>query len=325
MRIEVSVVVPTCDRPALLDRCLHALIEQNFPPDAYEIVVADDARSDVTRCQIERLSHERCREGPAVRYVRPCATSGPAAARNAGWREARGCLIAFTDDDCIPATDWLTRGVEAMREGWAMAGGRVHVPPVANPTDYERNASLLGESEFVTANCFIRRETLVELNGFDERFRVAWREDSDLLFRAIEAGLPVGSAPDAIVCHPIRPAPWGISATQQRKSMYNALLFKKHPHLYRERIQSSPPWRYYRILMALLTGLGGLAAGRRHSALAGFTVWTLLTAKFCWDRLRGTRHTPGHVGEMIVTSAVIPPLSVYWRIRGAITHRVFFL
>ncbi len=324
MRIEVSVVVPTCNRPDLLDRCLRALLDQDFPTGSYEILVADDARSDSTRCQVERISHERCQKGPAIRYVRSCSASGPAAARNVGWRAARGHIIAFTDDDCIPASDWLTHGVEAMAEGWAMAGGKVQVPQVADPTDYQRNASLLGESELVTANCFVRRDALVALDGFDERFRMAWREDSDLLFRAIEAGLPVGSARGAVVCHPIRPAPWGISIAQQRKSIYNALLFKKHPRLYRERIQPSPPWRYYRIVMALLTGLSGLVVGHRHAAYAGFTAWTLLTTLFCRDRLRETRRTPGHIGEMIVTSVVIPPLSIFWRVRGAIVHRVLF-
>src|SRR5207244_12953942 len=67
-------------------------------------------------------------------------------------------------------------------------------------------------------------------------------------------------APDAVVVHPLRPASWGVSLRQQRKSMFNALLYKKHPRLYREKIQAAPPWHYYGIvgaLLALLVGVGG--------------------------------------------------------------------
>ena len=321
----VSVVVPTCNRPDMLARCLNALIEQDAPHGTWEIVVADDGRSDATRCQVEHLARMVCRDRLVIRYVRPCSASGPAAARNAGWRAARGEIIAFTDDDCIPQPGWLKHGTAVMACGYALVGGWVNVPSVANPTDYERNAALLGTSELVTANCFIRRSVLEALGGFDERFAVAWREDSDLLFRAFDAGMPVGSAPEAVVEHPIRPAPWGVSISQQRKSMYNALLFKKHPCRYRERIQTSPPWHYYRIVAALLLGIAGLVTRQRSVALSGVTLWALLTGRFCRMRLRGTRRTSSHITEMVVTSALIPPLAIFWRIRGAIRFRVFFL
>ena len=321
----VSVVVPTCNRPDLLARCLDALIEQDVRCGTWEIVVTDDARSDATRCQVERLARVVCRDRLVIRYVRPFSSTGPAAARNAGWRAARGEIIAFTDDDCVPQPGWLSHGIDTMASGYALAGGRVDVPPVANPTDYERNAALLGGSELVTANCFMRRSVLETLGGFDERFTVAWREDSDLLFRSLDAGLPIGSAPEAVVQHPIRPASWGVSIGQQRKSMYNALLFKKHPQRYRERIQASPPWHYYRIVAALLLGIAGLATGRRRAAIGGMTVWALMTGHFCHMRLRGTRHTPSHVAEMIVPSAATPPLAIFWRIRGAFRFLTFFL
>ena len=53
--------------------------------------------------------------------------------------------------------------------------------------------------------------------------------------------------------------------------------------------------------------------------------WAVLTAAFCVKRLRGTRLTPSHVAEMIVTSIAIPPVSLYWRMRGALHFRVLFL
>jgi hypothetical protein len=53
--------------------------------------------------------------------------------------------------------------------------------------------------------------------------------------------------------------------------------------------------------------------------------WAAITAAFCVKRLRGTQLTPSHIAEMIVTSIAIPPVSLYWRLRGALHFRVFFL
>jgi glycosyltransferase involved in cell wall biosynthesis len=327
MPIQVSVVVPTYRRLELLERCLAALLAQEFDPSAYEIIVADDAACERTRQLVERWSHGGaigCR-GPCMRYVTPTCAHGPAAARNAGWRAARGAIIAFTDDDCVPAPTWLRAGAAALAGGVAAASGRIVVPLRGRPTDYEKNVAWLEHAEFATANCFCRHGALAAIGGFDERFTAAWREDSDLHFALLERGYRIARAEDAIVTHPVRPGAWSISLAQQRKSMFNALLYKKHPRLYRERIQPAPPWHYYGIVSALLAALTGALAGRRRLRLAGMSVWLLLTGRFCLRRLRQTSRAPGHIGEMLITSALIPPLAIYWRIRGAIVFRVFFL
>jgi GT2 family glycosyltransferase len=261
-----------------------------------------------------------------VRYVPVRGAHGPAAARNQGWRVARGDLIAFTDDDCAPATSWLSEGLAAAREPEVVGvSGRLLVPLASVPSDYARNAALLQFAEFVTANCFYRREAIEAVGGFDERFESAWREDSDLHFRLLGRGGRFVRAERAIVTHPLRPAQWGVSLRQQRKSMFNALLYKKHRALYRKYIQSTPPWRYYETV-ALLAGAGAFAIGRRprltQLALLGWALWT---ARFCAQRLRHTSHAPAHIAEMAVTSALIPPLAIYWRLRGAVKYRVWFL
>lgn len=325
MTVAVSVVVPTFNRPDLLEGCLGALIRQDLPPQAYEIVVADDAASTETRRQVEHWT-ERCAEtGPAIRYVPVSDTQGPAAARNAGWRTARGAIIAFTDDDCLPEPGWLRAGRDAIERGASAVTGRVVVPLPDAPTDYELNAAGLETAEFVTANCFCRRDVLEAIGGFDERFAAAWREDSDLHFALLERGDPVAYAPDAIVVHPVRPAAWGVSLRQQRKSQFNALLFKKHPALYRARIQRWPPQSYYAVVAALAGMLGGVGARRRSVALLSAAIWAVLTGRFVARRLRGTSREPSHVLEMLVTSAAIPPLAVFWRLYGAAKFRTPFL
>jgi glycosyltransferase involved in cell wall biosynthesis len=323
--LEVSVVVPTFERPELLERCLAALVAQTFDPSAFEIVIADDAASDCTRRQVEHWRSRCLRTGPAIHYLPVRDSHGPAAARNAGWRFAWGRVIAFTDDDCIPKPEWLSAGVRAIRNGATGVSGRVVVPLPDDPTDYERNAAGLATAEFVTANCFYVRSALEAVGGFDERFAMAWREDSDLWLTFIGRGETLVSAEDAVVVHPLRPAPWGVSLSQQRKSQYNALLYKKHPVLYRQRVQPGPPRDYYAIVTSIAGCLLGLGLRRPGVAVPCFLVWARLTGAFIARRLQGTSRQPGHIAEMVVTSALIPPLAVYWRLRGAFAYWVRFL
>lgn len=265
---------------------------------------------------------------PCLRYIPLPNRRGPAAARNVGWRAAQGEIIAFTDDDCIPTPGWLRTGVSASRPGVIGVSGRVVMPLSSDPTDYELNASYLERSEFVTANCFYRRADLERVGGFDERFAEAWREDSDLIFTLMERAKGIAQlvhAPDAVVIHPVRPARWGTSLLQQRKNMYNALLYKKHPSLYRKRLGRVTPWRYYVILIALLLCLAGLVTKQPALALGAAMVWTATTGLFFLQRLERTSRAPQHVAEMAITSILIPPVALYWRAKGALKYRVWFL
>lgn len=321
--IRVSVVVPTYRRPALLRRCMTALHAQSLDPARYEILVVDDGHDqDGTKAAVQEADLL-----PVVRCLRtPRPRSGPALARNIGWRAATGAVIAFTDDDCVPASQWLEKGLMAFHDPRvAGASGRIVVPLTADPTDYERTTAGLERAPFATANCFYRAQALELVGGFDERFTAAWREDSDVQFALMERGALLVVVPEAVVVHPVRPASWGISVRQQRNNMFNALLFKKHRDLYRRCIQPSAPWRYY----ANAAALAGTAVGWSLESLwlvGPLLAWWLADVwRFALRRLRHTSRRARHVAEMLVTSAVIPPLAVYWRLRGALRYRVLFL
>jgi len=325
MSIRVSVVVPTYRRPDLLRRCLAALVSQNCAPASYEIVVVDDGRCPHTARSVALFGREQA-GGPVIRYVRPDgARRGPAAARNCGWRAARGDIVAFTDDDTLPAHDWLREGLRAMRPPEVTAAwGEVVVPLPEVPTDWERNSAGLDGAEFVTANCFVRRAALEATGGFDERFTRPWREDSDLYFTLLEAGATVVRASAAIVVHPVRPARRGVSVGLHRNLFFDALLYKKHRRLYRAKIAAVPPLRYYAIVAALVAAPLALAFGFPDLAAAAALVWLLCTALFALSRLEGTSRAWPDVADMLLTSAVIPPVAVYWRLAGALHFRVVF-
>lgn len=354
MTLLVSVIVPTYRRNDLLRQCLVALVSQSLTSDEFEIIIADDANLPETRALVEEFSSVEALQpassvvmgegsvggyvsatrtppvvslqlpAPAIRYVAMTGNHGPAAARNAGLRAASGEIVAFTDDDCIPAADWLDCGVKAILSGADGVSGRVIVPVPTEPTDYEREQLGLARSEFITANCFYRRSALEAAGGFDERFTLAWREDSDLYFTMLERGYMLVRSPDPVVVHPIRPVRWGESLRQQRKSRFNALCYKKHPQLYTKHFRLRAPWFYYGVWISALISLIGFVSGWHWLAWAGFLAYVSLTGWFTALRLRGTSKAPRHVAEMALTSLVIPFLSIYWRLRGAWHFRVLY-
>jgi GT2 family glycosyltransferase len=333
MEILISVVIATYKRPSLLYRCLSALGRQNFPSEYFEVIVVSDGPDPHTAWLLESdipIAHNFCH----------CALDkrqGPATARNAGWLLARGELIVFTDDDCLPAKDWLLtyysawQGYRELRPKTLSWGacvafrGSVTVPRPDRPTDYEKNTAGLETAGFVTANCAVTKRALLRVKGFDESFTMAWREDSDLEFRLLEHNIPILFIPQARVLHPVRPAPWGVSLKEQKKSRFNALLYKKHPFLFRRRIYRHPFFNYYVIVSVAVLALVFLLAGQWGGALAGGLVWLLLTLNFARQRLTGTSRSPNHILEMIVTSMIIPFLSIFWTLYGSIRYKTFFL
>jgi hypothetical protein len=113
----------------------------------------------------------------------------------------------------------------------------------------------------------------------------------------------------------------GVSLRQQRKSLFDALLYKKHPDLYRRHIRPAAPLDYYGMLLALLTALGGGLAGSVVVPVGAGCVWAVLMVRFLGRRLRGTSRAPAHLAEMVCTSLLIPALSVFWRLYGAVKFR----
>lgn len=323
-RLDVSVVIPTCRRPDLLQRCLDPLLKQTLDKSRYEIVVVDDGQTEDTRALVERLAAQT--QGfPLLRYLRPEGTRGPAAARNRGWRASIGEVVAFTDDDTIPDRDWLRQGLSAMGATAPAVRGAVKVPVNGPPTDHAKMTQGLEAAEFVTANCFVRRAALNRVDGFDERFLRAWREDSDLHFKLLEAYGDVPKAPLAVVQHPVREAPFGISLKQQANMMFDALLFKKHPELYKRKVgRLRAPPSYYAIVLGTVAALVAALTGHVGSMLALLAIVLALILRLTARRLHGTAHTPRHVAEMLLTSAAIPFLSLYWRIAGGLRFRVPF-
>jgi glycosyltransferase involved in cell wall biosynthesis len=201
-KILVSVVVPVRNGAARLPALLQALAAQTLDERLFEVIVVDDASSDGT-AEIASRS--------GVGLIR-CAMRRGDAARNAGIRSARGTVIAFTDDDCVPAEDWLERGLHALdASGAEFLAGHVHVllsdsPSTAALLDFARHLDqerCVRQHGFgLTANLWVRRELFARVGLFNERLVGGGDREFGLRARATSARLVY--APDVRVSHPSR-------------------------------------------------------------------------------------------------------------------------
>ena len=204
--MRLSVVIPTYERPAALTGALEALCAQTYPRERFEVIVVDNAggAETVVRPFEARLPVRALRE----------TRRGPAAARNTGARAARGTLLAFTDDDCRPAPEWLAALAEAASAApGALIGGRtVDLPSPSGMCtrasrlvlDYfceRQNADPARPRFFPSNNLAVPKEAFETIGGFDASFPRAAGEDRDLCERWRAAGRPLVHAPQALVRH----------------------------------------------------------------------------------------------------------------------------
>ena len=194
----VSVVVPTRNRARALGELLEALDRQSY--QSFEVIVVDDSSEDGTS---ELLSEWEASNRRAFRLPRAW---GSYAARNRGVEEARGRLVAFTDDDCLPEPGWLAALVEAMAQPEVVGAQGVTLPQPGQVTPFTHQiASQRPGPPYRTCNIIYRRWVLERLGGFDASLR--WYADNILGLRARALG-PLAFAPEAVVLHPPRPREW---------------------------------------------------------------------------------------------------------------------
>ena len=221
----ITVAVCTRDRPGPLAECLQALRAVDYPRDAYEVVVVDNAPSTEATAELLRGEHTWARY---VREPRP----GLDWARNRAIAEARGEIIAYTDDDVIVAADWLQGYARGFAEapdagcitglviphsldteaeqlferyggfgrGWARrwTAYGYHLPP-GTPNHH-------GPGQFGTgANMAFRRAVLDEIGGFDPALDVGTATngggDLEMYFRVVQEGHVIVYDPRIAVRH----------------------------------------------------------------------------------------------------------------------------
>jgi histidinol-phosphate phosphatase family protein len=328
--LRYAVVVPTVGRPSLT-RLLSGLARARGPAPV-EVLVVDDRPGEV-----EPLTPEEDITASLHARVLRGFGRGPAAARNLGWRVTTAPWVAFLDDDVELPDGWrddLLSDLAACAADVAASQGRLHVPlpQGRRPTDWERSTAGLQTARWATADMAYRREALVAVQGFDERFPRAYREDADLALRVQQAGwrLRVGAR---TTTHPVRPADDAVSVRVQRGNADDALMARLHGPDWRQRAGTGRGrfrWHAATVASALaaVTGLAASAGstafrGRGATRLAGVgaVAWLGLTADFARIRIAPGPRDRAEVRRMLVTSAAIPVAAVWHRARGQWRHR----
>jgi glycosyltransferase involved in cell wall biosynthesis len=256
---EVSVVVATHNRARLLPRLVDCL-ERQRKVGPFELLIVDDCSSDDTWEVLQDLAR---RSRVSVRPLQTTTNLGPASARNLGWRSARAPLVAFTDDDCRPASDWLFRLVAPLDRVDVVQGCTEADPNEAADRGPFARVQIVNQWSglFECCNIAYRRSALERVGGFDESFRRPFGEDVDLGWRAVEDGASVQWEPEALVLHDVetsgdRVRDWVAWVKDTKRRVYAPLMVRKHPGL---RDQLHRRWFYKAHHPPTLIALGGLA------------------------------------------------------------------
>ncbi|MGV6806949.1 MAG: glycosyltransferase [bacterium] len=202
----VSVVIPVYNDVERLERCLDSLAQQTYPVSDYEVIVVDNASTDDIKTVVDRC--------PVASYQFE-SKPGSYAARNRGLLVARGEIIAFTDSDCLPAADWIEKGVKelAANPDAGLIGGAIelfYIDP-KRLTAVEVYESILGfpqekyirEQNFgATANVFTYRRVIDDVGAFNDALKSGG--DSEWGKRVAAAGYPLVYSEFVKVGHPSR-------------------------------------------------------------------------------------------------------------------------
>ncbi|MBI3300779.1 MAG: glycosyltransferase [Deltaproteobacteria bacterium] len=202
---EFSIIIPTYARPGQLATCLRALSLLDYSRDRFEVIVVDDGSETPLDAVVVPF-----RDQLAVTLLRQPHV-GPAAARNTGAAQARGEFLAFTDDDCVPASDWLRRLAtrfaltpDRLIGGWTRNALPDNPYAVASQVIVDLvyayyNAHPDHARFFASNNLALPVERFRALSGFDATFITS--EDREFCDRWRYHGFPMTYAPEAVVFH----------------------------------------------------------------------------------------------------------------------------
>ena len=194
MKIDFSVVIPTCGRAQKLKKCLESLFVQDYPRESVEVIVVDDRASEKTEKMIKGLNGS-C---PNLKYVSQYR-KGPACARNLGMQNSLGKIVAFVDDDCVVENDWIKQMFEVHERNpdIVVVGGDTLTSTEKTPVLVSQFLSICsietylnGKKEvifFPTCNVSFKRN-IVDKYRFDENFPLPGGEDLEFFWRLFKDG-----------------------------------------------------------------------------------------------------------------------------------------
>jgi GT2 family glycosyltransferase len=269
---------------------------------ADEIVIVDDGSDPPAR-------------GATLRNERPL---GPAAARNLGWRAASGDYVAFTDDDCEAAPGWLAALRRLAAPDTVVQGRTEPHPDERHQLDaFARTMWVTARSPFVaTCNVLYPRALLERLGGFDERYPYPAGEDTDLGWRALEAGARHVFEPDALVWHAVHTLSWREQARAASRWATAVEVVRRHPGL-RAHLHHRIFWKPSHEALLLAAAGAALAPRTRGLSLVALVPWIDAHRREHPDKWSLLRGLPGH--------AAVDAAELWALLRGSARARTLLL
>ncbi|MGJ8633168.1 MAG: glycosyltransferase [Luteolibacter sp.] len=227
---KYSVIICTRNGASRIATCLTSIENLSHPP--HETIVVDDGSTDDTSSIVSK-------NFPAVRLI-TIPPSGLSHARNTGAAAATGEILAFTDDDCEPDTEWLTRLDKAFQNPAISAAGGPNLPPPPNTPEEAVIHAAPGAPTHVLltdtraehlpgCNIAVRKITFDVIGGFDPIFQTAG-DDVDFCWRLTDTGHHMTFVPGAFVWHHRRPSILAFLKQQIGYGKAEKILLEKHPH-----------------------------------------------------------------------------------------------
>src|SRR6516164_2171076 len=206
--MQLSIVICTRNRASQLSQSLQSFTTVQYPAH-WELVIVDNGSKDETQDVIRNYGESL----PLRSFIEPQA--GASRARNRGWKMSKGDIVAFTDDDCYPADNFLYSVIRCFKENPRLGfiGGRIllHDPQDYPITIQERAyredlypGDFLPAGLIHGANWACRRTALESVGGFDERFgpgALFVCEDVDIMARMLGRGWHGAYDPGPLVYH----------------------------------------------------------------------------------------------------------------------------
>ena len=228
--IEASIVIPTYNRKSILEKCLEALFNQDYPNDKYEIVLIDDGSTDETDKMVASLDPP-CR----LKYVRNNKRLGVPKSRNRGIRLARGEYIICVDSDIIVVPEFVQEHLkyhQLYRDG-IVNGELIYISSLEQVGKKRKGVWDISFSSFNTANVSVKKKHVDKVGGFDVVLLAYGWQDVELGHRLKKIGLKNRKNPEALGYHFRK---WADASSldflkekELMRGMSGALYFKKHP------------------------------------------------------------------------------------------------
>ncbi|MFA4905252.1 MAG: glycosyltransferase family 2 protein [Candidatus Margulisiibacteriota bacterium] len=225
--IKLSVVIGTYNQKEKLEKSLRSLFKQTMSPALYEIVVVDSQSADGTEEMVKALP---------VKYLRQ-ENLGRPGARNRGIAEAKGEIILLTDADMLADINLLYEHLKAHEKHPAAAFEGLTYNLLENKKtapyikEKLRSGQKLKFSYFLTGNLSIRKQTLLDIGGFDQDFAGYGWEDIELGYRLMKAGIPLYYLPSAVNFHDHPVAAEDMLKRKYHMGRSARIFYQKHPNL----------------------------------------------------------------------------------------------